>query len=102
MSFPVRRPAKISRRVTRNFSSRDWTSIGLRGKRVTRGGTRKVGATLLSYTHTDESRIVGFHAPDSNLAVNTGAPSEKDWSDWLWLGLLMLAIAATATVQLMQ
>lgn len=103
MSFPVRRPAKISRRVTRNFVSRDWTSIGLRGMRVTRPGTRtKAGPTRLSYRHTDESRIVGFDTPASNPPLATSAVSEKDWSELLWLGLILLAIAAVAAVQVIQ
>jgi hypothetical protein len=101
MSFPVRRPVKLSFRVRRNFATRDWTTIGLRGMRVTLGKAR-TRAKGLSYTQREESRIVGFQAPAAHPPVNSGAPSEKDWSELLWLGLIVLAIAAAATVQVMQ
>jgi hypothetical protein len=106
MSLPTR-PIKLSFRIRRNLVSRDWTSIGLRGARVSFGKARartKPGSPVsgLSYTHSEESRIVGFDAPTPNPPLPTGSPSEKDWSEWLWLGLIMLSIAATATVQVMQ
>jgi len=46
--------------------------------------------------------MVGFDAPASIPPLNASAPSEKDWSELLWLGLIILAIAAAATVQVMQ
>lgn len=101
MSFPVRRPVKLSFRVRRNFATRDWTTIGLRGMRVTLGKAR-TRTKGLSYTQGEESRILGFRPPASNAPVNSGAPSEKDWSELLWLGLVVLAIAAAATMQLIQ
>jgi hypothetical protein len=107
MSFPIRRAVKHSFRVRRNFATRDWTSIGLRGMRVSlrKAGTRTIATPAgsnASYTQAEESRIVGFHAPASNPPVNSGAPLEKDWSELLWLGLIVLAIAAAATVQVVQ
>jgi hypothetical protein len=51
-------------------------------------------------SHSHESRIVGFDA--SNPPPTADAPSDKDWSELLWLGLIMLAVAAAATVQVMQ
>jgi hypothetical protein len=106
MSLPAR-PIKLSSRVRRNFVSRDWTSIGLRGARVTLGKARtrtKQGSagSGLSNTHTEGSRIVGFDPPPASSPLTTSAPSEKDWSELLWLGLIVLAIVAAATVQVMQ
>jgi hypothetical protein len=100
---PPARPSKLSFRIRRNFVSRDWTSIGLRGVRATfrRANNRKT-ATLPGSVRSNESRIVGFDAQASNPPLTSGAPSAKDWSEWLWLGLIMLASAATATVQVMQ
>jgi hypothetical protein len=101
MSLPTR-PIELSFRVRRNFVRRDWTSIGLRGAHAPfRKAGARTTATLpgssLSDTHREESRIVGFDAPASNPPLTAGARSEKDWSKWLWLGLIMLAIAAAAT-----
>jgi hypothetical protein len=107
MSLPDRRPAKISSRNTRNFARRDWTSIGLRGARVSFSKARtrtKPGSSGngLSHRQMEESRMVGFDAPESNPPLATGAPPEKDWCELLWLGLIMLAIAAAATAQVMR
>jgi uncharacterized protein DUF4236 len=107
MSFPVRRSIKNPTGTRRNFSRRDWTSIGLRGARVTRGKTStrtKIGlpGSSLSDAYMVESRIVGFDAPYSDPQLTTRTPSEKGWSELLWLGLILLAIAAAATVQMMQ
>jgi hypothetical protein len=107
MSIQVRRPLKLSFRVRRNFATRDWTTIGLRGvrvslrKAVTRTTTTLAGSNA-SYTQAEESRIVGFHAPASNPPRTASAPSDKDWSELLWLGLVVFSIAAAATVQVMQ
>jgi hypothetical protein len=56
----------------------------------------------LSHRHTEESRIVRFNTPASHPALTTSSLSEKDWSEWLWLGLIMFSIAAVAAVQVMQ
>lgn len=106
MSFPVRRPVKISRRVTRNFVSRDWTSIGLRGARATvrkastRTKLRSPGSNP-SYMHTDESRIVGFAAPAASPSPNSSAP-RRDWRALLWTALIVIAIAAALALRVMQ
>ncbi len=106
MSFEVRRPVKLSRRITRNFASRDWTSIGRRRTHATlrTAGIRASLSSLSdpSYMHTDESRVVGFDTPATNARLVIRSSPEKDWSDWLWLGLVMFAIAAVAAVQVMQ
>jgi hypothetical protein len=106
MSLQPRRPLNLSFRVRRNFKTRDWTSIGLRGTRASSRKAAKrpiapLAASNPSSKHGGESRSVGFDAPDSSPPLTTGAPTEKDWSEWLWLGLVMLALAAAATVQLM-
>ena len=59
-------------------------------------------ASGVSHGHSEESRIVGFDAPASSRPLTTIAPSDKDWSELLWLGLIMLAIACAATAQVMQ
>ena len=46
--------------------------------------------------------MVGFDAPTANTSPTCAAASEKDWSAWLWIGLITLAIAGVATVQVMQ
>jgi hypothetical protein len=108
MSLQTRRPTQLSFRVRRNFKMRDWTSIGQRRARVP---SRKAGDTQTiptlagsnsSTTHGEQSRVVGFGASGSDHPPAAAAPSDKGWSEWLWLGLIMLAIAAAATVQLMQ
>jgi hypothetical protein len=107
MSLQTRRPTKLSFRVRRNFATRDWTSIGQRGLRVT---SRKTGTHMSvtvpgsnpSDTQEEDSRSIGFEAPTSNTPPNASAASEKDWSEWLWLSLIALSVASAATVQLMQ
>jgi len=106
MSLPAR-PSKLSFRVRRNFKSRDWTSIGLRGTHIPfRKTATRATATLPgsspSHTHGEGSRIVGFDTPASNSPLSTNSPSEQDWSEWLWLGLILFAIIAVAAVQVMQ
>jgi hypothetical protein len=105
MSLPTR-PIKLSFRVRRNFVSRDWTSIGLRGAHVSsKARTRtklESPGNGPSHTHMEESRIVGFSAPDSHPPLSTNASSEHAWTELLWLGLIMFAIAAAASVQVMQ
>jgi len=101
MSFPVRRSIKNPTGTRRNFARRDWTAIGLRGARATIGKARgrvKPG----SPGSGEESRIVGFDAPASNAPLTASPPTDKDWSELLWLGLIMFAIAAAAAIHVMQ
>jgi len=101
MSSSVRRPVKISLRIRRNFARRDWTCIGLRGANVAarKAATRtklEAPSSGLSYAHQEKSRSIGFRepAPDRSL-VSSGRP-KKDWRGWLWIGLIVSAIAAAA------
>ena len=101
MSLPAR-PIKLSFRVRRNFVSRDWTSIGPRGARVTFGKARartKLGSpgSSLSNTHTQESRIVGFVAPAASPSLESNASPRRDWRGLLWIALIIFAIGAAAT-----
>jgi hypothetical protein len=101
MSSSVRRSTKMLTGAGRNFGRRDWTSIGLRAARATFGNaeirTKLVSPVGdLSYTHKEESRIVGFAAPAPDLSVNFSEPSDKHWSELLWLALIILAVAAAA------
>jgi len=101
MSFSVRRSIKNPTGTRRNFARRDWTSIGLRGARVSFGKARactKLGApgSGLSHTHMDESRVVGFVAPASNPSLDSNASAARDWRGLLWIALIAFAIAAAA------
>jgi hypothetical protein len=51
---------------------------------------------VLSYMHTEESRIVGFMAPASHSPLTSSATSDKGSRELLWLGLMMFAIAVAA------
>ena len=98
MSFPVRR--SITRR---NFARRDWTSLGLRRARVSfdkaRARTKPESpASTLSYTHSEESRSIGFREPAADPPPNSSARS-RDWRELLWIGLIMFAIAVAAAMQ---
>jgi hypothetical protein len=102
MTFPVRRSIKNPTGTRRNFARRDWTSIGLRGMRATLGKARtraklRFPGSDLGYAHSEESRIVGFAAPTSNVSVVSTASPRTDWRGLLWFGLLMIVIAAAAT-----
>jgi hypothetical protein len=105
MSSPVRRPAEISLRIRRNFAKRDWTSIGLRGLRVTgKASTRtklKSAGSGLSYVHSEKSRSIGIREPAPDHSLNLMAPPEKDWRGLFWIVLILLAIAA-AVAQVMK
>jgi len=101
MSFSVRRSIKNPTGTRRNFPRRDWTSIGLRGARVSFGKARartNLGSHGggLSYTHMDESRVVGFNAPASHPSLDSSASPGRDWRGLLWIALIVLAIAAAA------
>jgi hypothetical protein len=107
MSFPIRRSIKNPTGTRRNFARRDWTSIGLRGARVTFGKalTRAklaVPGSGLSRARTEESRIVGFAAPAPSPPLTSTATFDKDWRELLWLGLIMFAIVAAAATQAMK
>jgi hypothetical protein len=106
MSSPVRRSIKNPTGTRRNFARRDWTSIGLRGAHVSRKARARTKlespGSGLCHAHTEESRIVGFDAPASHPPLTTSAPSEQEWTELLWLGLIMFALAAAATVHVMQ
>jgi hypothetical protein len=101
MSSPVRRSIKNPTGTRRNFARRDWTSIGLRGARVTLSKARartKLGSpgSGLSYTHREASRVVGFEAPATNPSLDSSAPPRRDWRGLLWIALIIFAIAAAA------
>jgi Protein of unknown function (DUF4236) len=101
MSSPVRRSIKNPTGTRRNFARRDWTSIGLRGARVTFGEARarkKPGSpgSGLSNTRMEESRIVGFEAPALKPPLDSSAPPRRDWRGLLWIALIIFAIAAAA------
>ena len=101
MSSSLRRPTKMLTGAGRNFGRRDWTSIGLRGARTTFGKARirtdqRSPGLGLSYTHKEESRIVGFAAPAPDPSIEFRAPSDKHWSELVWLALIILAVAAAA------
>jgi hypothetical protein len=107
MNSPVSRPVKVSFRIRRNFVSRDWTSIGLRGARATvrKAGTRaklRSPGSGLSCTHTDESRVVGFAAPAPEPCLDSSTASDKHWRELVWIALIMFAIAAAAAIRIMQ
>jgi hypothetical protein len=106
MSLPVHRSIKNPTWTRRNFARRDWTSIGLRGAHVsrkTRARTKLESAgSGLCHTHMEELRTVGFNAPASHPPLTTSAPSEKDWRELFWLGLIMFSIAAAAALQAMK
>jgi hypothetical protein len=105
MSLPAR-PIKPSFRIRRNFISRDWTSIGLRGARATfrKTSTRSnLGSSDgPSYAHMEESRVVGFAAPASNHSLEFNASPRRDWRGLLWIALIIFAIAAAAAIHVMQ
>jgi hypothetical protein len=101
MSSSVRRSIKMLTGIGRNSGRRDWTSIGLRGMRVTVGKTAtrtKVGLPSmdLSYAHREESRSIGVRAPARNPPLNSSAPPDKDWRGLLWIALTVCLIAAAA------
>jgi hypothetical protein len=100
MSFPVRRSVKNPT----GFARRDWTSIGLRGARVSFGKARartRPGSpgSGLSYTHSEESRSIGLREPAPDPPPNSSAPPSRDRRELLWIGLIMLAIAVDAARQ---
>ena len=102
MNFPARRSIKMLTGIGRNFGRRDWTSIGLRGMRVTVGkaGTRtKLGSpgSGLSYAHRENSRSIGLREPASDPSPDSGAQPKKDWRGLFWIALIIFAIAAAAT-----
>jgi hypothetical protein len=99
MGFRFHRSIKILPGIRLNFGKRGVsTSIGVRGAHLTFGkaGTRTtVGlpGTGLSFTHLDKQRrerLVAL-AP----ALNSSASPGRAWRGWLWIVLIVFAIAAT-------
>ena len=75
------------------------TSIGLRGAHVTFGktGTRTtVGlpGSGISYTHLDKPHHERSVASAPDPAPESSAPPGKAWRGWLWIALIILAVAA--------
>jgi hypothetical protein len=104
---PPARPIKVSFRIRRNFKSRDWTSIGLRGARVSSGYARtrtKPGSSGRGSgdAHIEESRVVGFTSHASTPPLDAKASPRRDWRELLWTALIALAIAAAAAIHMMQ
>jgi hypothetical protein len=63
--------------------------------------TARLPGSGRNHGYAEESRIVGFDAPASIPPPTAGAQSDDDWSDWLWLSLIMFAVAAAAALQVM-
>jgi hypothetical protein len=101
MSLKVRRPVQLSFRVRRNFATRDWTSIGLRGARVS---LREVGRVVKrgsagsgqSPAHSDESRIIGFRKTAAKPDLDSSALPARDRRGFFWITFVALSIAAAA------
>lgn len=105
MGFRFRRSIKILPGIRLNFGKRGIsTSIGVRGAHVTLGktGTRAtVGlpGSGLSFTHLDKQRRERLVVLAPSL--NSSAPPGKAWRGWLWIALIIFAIAAAA-IQVMK
>ena len=105
MGFRFRRSIKILPGIRLNFGKRGIsTSIGVRGAHVTIGktGTRTtVGlpGSGLSFTHLDKQRRERLVVLAPSL--NASAPPGKAWRGWLWIALIVCAIAAVA-IQIMK
>jgi hypothetical protein len=54
------------------------------------------GTNVFGYTHMEKSRIIGFIAPVSTPSLASRALLSRDWRGLLWIGLLVIAIAAAA------
>lgn len=103
VDFHFRRSIKLLSGMRLNFRRRGIsTSVGVHGASlVTLGktGTRTTVAlpgSGLSYAHMEESRVVGFVAPASNPSLTSNVLPGRDWRGLLWIGLVVLAIAAAA------
>jgi Protein of unknown function (DUF4236) len=107
MGFRFRRSIKILPGIRLNFGKRGIsTSIGVRGAHVTIGksGTRTtVGlpGSGISYTHLDKPHREGLVASAPDPAPDPGTPPGKAWRGWLWIALILFAIAA-AVAQVMK
>jgi Protein of unknown function (DUF4236) len=105
MGFRFHRSIKILPGIRLNFGKRGIsTSIGVRGAHVTFGkaGTRTtVGlpGSGLSFTHLDKQRRERLVVLDPSL--NSSVPPGKAWRGWLWIALIVFAIAA-AVAQVMK
>jgi Protein of unknown function (DUF4236) len=107
MGLRFRRSIKILPGIRLNFGKRGVsTSIGVRGAHVTFGktGTRTtVGlpGSGISYTHLDKPHHERSVASTPDPAPESSAPPGKVWRGWLWIALIVFAIAA-AVVQAMK
>jgi hypothetical protein len=105
MSIRFRRSIKILPGIRLNFGKRGIsTSIGVRGAHVTIGktGTRTtigLPGSGLSFTHLDKQRRERLVVLAPSL--NASAPPGKAWRGWLWIALIVCAIAAVA-IQIMK
>ena len=102
MGFRFRRSIKILPGIRLNFGKRGIsTSIGVRGAHVTFGktGTRTtVGlpGSGISYTHLDKPSHERLVTSTPDPASESSVPSGKAWRGWLWIALIVFAIATTA------
>jgi hypothetical protein len=100
MGFRFRRSIKILPGIRLNFGKRGIsTSIGVRGAHVTFGktGTRTtVGlpGSGLSFTHLDKTHDERPVDSTPDPAPESNTPPGKAWRGWLWIALIIFAIAA--------
>jgi hypothetical protein len=102
MGFRFRRSIKLLPGIRLNFGKRGVsTSIGVRGAHVTFGkaGTRTtVGlpGSGISYTHLDKPHHERLVASAPDPAPESSAPPGNARRGWLWIALILSAIAAAA------
>jgi hypothetical protein len=102
MGFRFRRSIKLLPEIRLNFGKRGVsTSIGVRGAHVTVGKTgirTTVGlpGSGISYTHLDKPHHERSVASAPDRALNSSTPPGKAWRGWLWIALIVFAIAAAA------
>ena len=100
MTFRFRSSIKILPGIRLNFGKRGIsTSIGVRGAHITFGKTGTHTAVGLpgsgmSFTHLHKQRREHLVVLDPSL--NSSAPPGKAWRGWLWIALIVFAIAAAA------
>jgi hypothetical protein len=107
MGLRFRRSIKILPGIRLNFGKRGVsTSIGVRGAHVTFGktGTRTtVGlpGSGISYTHFDKPHHERSVPSTPDPTPESSTPPGKAWRGWLWIALIIFAIAAAA-IQVMK